>query len=138
LRHTRRGDRHSGRACRVVGIGINLTENAYPPEIANAASSVSEATGRPADREAILASVLRWVAHWYALLNEPAGAESIVNAWSNRSSYAFGRLVQVSNGDEVWQGTTSGIERDGALRLQMQDGAIKLVRAGDVYSVRPQ
>lgn len=130
-------DTPGGRAV-IVGIGINLTENAYPQEIGDIATSVSEATNRPADREAILASVLRWLTHWYALLNEPAGAESIVNAWSNRSSYAFGRVVQVSNGDEVWQGTTSGIERDGALRLRMEDGELKSIRAGDVYSVRPQ
>ncbi|HEV8426595.1 MAG TPA: biotin--[acetyl-CoA-carboxylase] ligase [Pyrinomonadaceae bacterium] len=129
-------DTPGGRAV-IVGIGVNLTEDAYPTEIANIATSVSEAMGRSADREAILASLLRWVAHWYVLLNEPAGAESIVNAWSNRSSYAFGRLVQVSNGDEVWKGTTSGIERDGALRLCLANGEIKLVRAGDVHSVRP-
>ena len=129
-------DTPGGRAV-VVGIGINLTENAYPPEIAGVASSISEATGRAADRETILSSLLRWLTHWYGLLNERAGAESIVNAWSNRSSYAFGRLVQVSNGDEVWQGTTSGIERDGALRLRLEDGGIKLVRAGDVKKLRP-
>jgi BirA family biotin operon repressor/biotin-[acetyl-CoA-carboxylase] ligase len=129
-------DTPEGRAV-VVGIGINLTEDAYPADIAGIATSISEATGRPADREAILASLLRWLAHWYSLLNEPAGAESIVNAWSNRSSYAFGRLVQVSNGDEVWQGTTSGIERDGALRLRMANGEIKLIRAGDVKNLRP-
>jgi BirA family biotin operon repressor/biotin-[acetyl-CoA-carboxylase] ligase len=127
----------AGRAV-IVGIGINLTENAYPAELANVATSVSELTGRSADREAILAGLLRWLTHWYALLNESAGPESIVNAWSNRSSYAFGRMVQVSNGDDVWQGTTCGIERDGALRLRTEDGEIKLVRAGDVYSVRSQ
>lgn len=126
----------AGRAV-IVGIGINLTENAYPLELAGVATSVSEATSRPADREAILDGVLRWLTHWYSLLNEPAGPESIVNAWSNRSSYAFGRLVQVSNGDEVWQGTTCGIERDGALRLRTASDEIKLVRAGDVHSVRP-
>jgi BirA family transcriptional regulator, biotin operon repressor / biotin---[acetyl-CoA-carboxylase] ligase len=129
-------DTPGGRAV-IVGIGINLTENAYPEEIADIATSVSEVTNRPTDREAIFASVLRWLTHWYSLLNEPAGAESIVNAWSNRSSYAFGKLVQVSNGDEVWQGTTSGIERDGALRLRMEDGEIKSVRAGDVKNLRP-
>jgi BirA family biotin operon repressor/biotin-[acetyl-CoA-carboxylase] ligase len=120
----------------IVGIGINLTQDAYPSELAGVATSVSEATGRPSDREAILAGLLRWLAHWYQLLSEPAGPESIVNSWSNRSSYAFGRLVQVSNGDEAWQGTTCGIERDGALRLRTANDEIKVIRAGDV-SVRP-
>ncbi|HKG78611.1 MAG TPA: biotin--[acetyl-CoA-carboxylase] ligase [Pyrinomonadaceae bacterium] len=125
----------AGRAV-VVGIGINLTQNAFPPELASVATSVSEASGRPAERETILAALLRALTRWYSLLHEPDGHEKIVAAWSNRSSYATGRLVQVSNGDEVWQGTTSGVERDGALRLNTADGEIKLVRAGDIVSVR--
>ncbi len=127
----------AGRAV-IVGIGINLTAEAYPAEIAEFATSISEVKGQPVEREVVLTSLLRWLSHWYSLLNEPAGAESIVNAWSSRSSYAFGKVVQVSNGDEVWQGTTSGIESDGALRLQTESGDIRLVRAGDVYSVRPR
>src|SRR5689334_10103843 len=58
-----------GRAV-IVGIGINLTENAYPSELADVATSVSEAIGRPADREVLLASLSRWLSHWYSLLNE--------------------------------------------------------------------
>ncbi|HET6980332.1 MAG TPA: biotin--[acetyl-CoA-carboxylase] ligase [Pyrinomonadaceae bacterium] len=127
----------AGRAV-IVGIGINLTENAYPAELAEVASSISEATGKASDREAILAGVLRWLTHWYSLLNESAGPESIVNAWTNRSSYAFGKVVQVSNGDDVWRGTTCGLERDGALRLRTEEGEIRQVRAGDVYSVRQE
>jgi BirA family transcriptional regulator, biotin operon repressor / biotin---[acetyl-CoA-carboxylase] ligase len=124
----------AGRAV-VVGIGINLTQNAFPPELTNVATSVSEATGRQPERETILAALLRALARWYSLLHETDGREKIVAAWCNRSSYASGRFVQVSNGDEVWQGTTSGVERDGALRLSTATGEIKLVRAGDV-SVR--
>ena len=126
----------AGRAV-IVGIGINLTQNAYPAELGDVATSVSEATDRSADREAILTALLRWLTHWYALLNESVGPESIVSAWSSRSSYAFGRLVQLSNGDEAWQGTTCGIERDGALRLRTEDGEIRLLRAGDVKQLRP-
>lgn len=125
----------SGRAV-IVGIGINLTQNAFPPELANVATSVSEASGRQPERETILAALLQALARWYSLLHENDGREKIVAAWSNRSSYATGRFVSVSNGDEVWQGTTSGVERDGALRLSTATGEIKLVRAGDVCSVR--
>ena len=125
-------DTPAGRAV-ILGIGINLTENAYPPEIANVATSVSEAAGMEADREQILAALSDTLSRWYARLEEPG---QIIDAWSNRSSYAIGKLVQVSNGDDVWQGTTCGVEPDGALRLRTSSGEIKLVRAGDVYSVR--
>lgn len=125
----------AGRAV-IVGIGINLTQDAFPRELANLATSVSEVTGQQPERETILAALLRALSRWYALLNEPSGREKIVAAWSSRSSYATGKLVQVSNGDEVWQGTTCGVEHDGALRLGTANGEIRLVRAGDVYSVR--
>jgi BirA family biotin operon repressor/biotin-[acetyl-CoA-carboxylase] ligase len=122
----------AGRAV-IVGIGINLTQNAFPPELSDAATSVAETTGRPPGREEILAALLNALSHWYSLLNEPG---QIIDAWSNRSSYAIGKLVQVSNGDDVWQGTTAGVEPDGALRLRTLSGEIKLIRAGDVYRLR--
>jgi BirA family biotin operon repressor/biotin-[acetyl-CoA-carboxylase] ligase len=122
----------AGRAV-IVGIGINLTQNAFPPELSDGATSVAETTGRPPGREEILAALLNALSHWYSLLNEPG---QIIDAWSNRSSYAIGKLVQVSNGDDVWQGTTAGVEPDGALRLRTLSGEIKLIRAGDVYRLR--
>ena len=124
----------TGRAV-IVGIGINLTADAYPAEIKEFATSIAEASGRPGEREAVLAALLRALSRWYSLLHEVDGAEKIVAAWTNRSSYACGKVVQVANGDEVWQGITRGVENDGALRLETNDG-IKIVRAGDV-SVRP-
>jgi BirA family transcriptional regulator, biotin operon repressor / biotin---[acetyl-CoA-carboxylase] ligase len=126
-------DTPNGRAV-ILGIGINLTEDAYPPELANVATSVSAAAGYAPDREQILVALLDALTGWYSRLKDPG---QIVDAWSNRSSYAIGKLVQVSNGDDVWQGTTSGVEPDGALRLRTSSGEIKLVRAGDVYSIRP-
>jgi BirA family transcriptional regulator, biotin operon repressor / biotin---[acetyl-CoA-carboxylase] ligase len=125
-------DTPAGRAV-IVGIGINLTQNAFPPELVNMATSVSEATGRPPDREQILAALLDALSRWYPLLEDPG---QILDVWSNRSSYAMGKLVQVGNGEDVWRGTTCGVESDGALRLRITNGEIKLVRAGDVYRIR--
>ena len=116
-------DTPGGRAV-IVGIGINLTQQAFPE-----ATSVSEATGTRPDREAILAALLSALARWYSLLGD---REKILAAWSSRSSYTTGKLVQVNNGDESWQGTTCGVEPDGALRLRTGDGEVKIIRAGDV------
>ena len=121
-------DTPAGRAV-IVGIGINLTQHAFPE-----ATSVSEATGARPDREAILAALLSALTRWYSLLSE---REKVVAAWSSRSSYAFGKLVQVKNGNEVWQGMTCGVEPDGALRLRTSKEEIKLIRAGDVQNLRP-
>jgi len=125
----------TGRAA-VLGIGINLTNEAFPDDLVNLATSVANETGRAAEREAILTSLLNALSRWYALLHETDGAEKVVAAWASRSSYATDKLVQVKNGDETLQGLTRGIENDGALRLETAQG-IQLIRAGDVTSVRP-
>jgi len=128
-------DTPAGRAV-VLGIGINLTNQAFPDELLNLATSVANESGRRPEREAILTSLLNALARWYSLLHEADGPEKIVAAWSSRSSYAFDKLVQVTNGDETLQGLTRGIENDGALRLETTRG-VQLIRAGDVTSVRP-
>jgi len=128
-------DTPAGRAV-VLGIGINLTDRAFPQEIAIVATSVAAESKRQPEREAILAALLSALSRWYSLLHAPDGVEKIVAAWSSRSSYASGKLVQVANGDETLHGVTRGIEDDGALRLETAQG-IQLIRAGDVSSVRP-
>ena len=125
----------AGRAV-VVGIGINLTNNAFPQELLGVATSVAQESGRRPEREAILNALLAALVRWYSLLHEPEGAEKIVATWASRSSYASERSVQVTNGAEIVQGITRGVENDGALRLETAQG-LQVIRAGDVTSVRP-
>ena len=124
----------SGRAV-IVGIGINLTAAAYPAELSAMAISVAEAVGRAPERESLLAALLRALSRWYSLLHEVDGPRKVVAAWTTCSTYASGKAVQVANGEDVWQGITRGVERDGALRLETTDG-VKIVRAGDVSRIR--
>jgi len=125
----------NGRAV-VLGIGINLTNDAFPDDLVNLATSVANESERTPEREAILTSLLNALSRWYSLLHETDGPEKILAAWASRSSYATDKLVQVKNGAETLQGFTRGIENDGALRLETAQG-IQLIRAGDVTSVRP-
>ena len=128
-------DTSAGRAA-VVGIGINLTARGYPPDLIGVATSVEEETKQPADKERLLASLQEAIANWYEQLVEPEGLQRILKAWIERSSYANGRLVDVLNGNETFRGITRGVELDGALRVETQAKEIRIVRAGDVVSVR--
>ena len=128
----------TGRAC-ILGIGINLNERAYPPELAARATSVEGATGKAADRERVLASLCKHLARRYAQLHAPAeGQSEIIRDWSANSSYAEGRRVRVHTATEVFDGTTRGLEPDGALRVETVTGKIEIVRAGDVHALRAE
>ena len=121
----------------VIGIGINLTKGAFPPELETIATSVETATGSTPELTSILDALVPELAAHYDVLNKPNGDAEIIRLWCARSSYCEGKRIRVTDGSETLVGTTRGLERDGALRVETDDGEIKVLRAGDVSSVRP-
>ncbi|HYN84570.1 MAG TPA: biotin--[acetyl-CoA-carboxylase] ligase [Pyrinomonadaceae bacterium] len=124
-----------GRAC-VVGVGVNLRADSLPPELRERAASVEELTGTTPDYERLLESLVRALAERYASLHAEGGARELLREWAARSSYAEGRRVRVSLGEECFEGTTRGLESDGALRVETDEGDLRVVRAGDVTALR--
>jgi BirA family biotin operon repressor/biotin-[acetyl-CoA-carboxylase] ligase len=125
----------AGRAV-VLGVGINLTDRAFPPEILAAATSVEEQTGRTPDTEQLLSALTRQLARRYEELHARDGAHAILREWEARSSYAHDRRVRVALAEEIFEGVTRGLEPDGALRVETDAGDTRIVRAGDVTAVR--
>ena len=124
-----------GRAV-VVGIGINLTKHAFPEEFESMATSVENVTRRAQELEALLAALIASLRKHYEMLKQTTGPETIIREWGARSSYGEGKRISVLENNESFVGTTRGLERDGALRVETSIGEIRLVRAGDVTSVR--
>jgi BirA family biotin operon repressor/biotin-[acetyl-CoA-carboxylase] ligase len=124
-----------GRAC-IVGIGINLRRDAFPESLSATATSIEALTGSPVDAESILQALLLAFAERYEMLSGTDGTSLTLAAWTARSSYAEGRRVRVSLAEEIFAGTTRGLEPDGALRVETDTGQIRLIRAGDVTLLR--
>jgi len=119
----------------VVGIGVNLGSEIVPL-VQSEATSIESETGRKPDGDVILNELLNSIAERYELLHSAAGCEHIIREWCEHSSFAMGRRVRVTLSDEAFEGTTRGLESDGALRVETADGKMKIVRAGDVTAVR--
>jgi BirA family transcriptional regulator, biotin operon repressor / biotin---[acetyl-CoA-carboxylase] ligase len=125
-----------GRAV-VLGVGVNLRRDSFPPEISDTATSVEEQTGRAPDVESLLASLTRALSLRYGTLHAPHGGDAeILRDWQRHSTYAHGRRVRVALASETFEGTTRGLEPDGALRVETGEGVTRLVRAGDVTALR--
>jgi BirA family biotin operon repressor/biotin-[acetyl-CoA-carboxylase] ligase len=120
----------------VVGIGINLKADSLPATVSDLATSVEEATGQRTDSARILSELLQALDQRYELLQSPSGGEHTIREWCANSSYAIGRQVRVALENDTFEGTTRGLESDGALRVEVADGKIRLVRAGDVTAFR--
>ncbi|MBA2504022.1 MAG: biotin--[acetyl-CoA-carboxylase] ligase [Pyrinomonadaceae bacterium] len=123
-------------ACVVLGIGINLTDAAFPPQIKHTATSIEAETGKRYDAETMLRSLIAQLGENYSLLHEADGANRIIEAWSRASSYAEGKWVRVETGTKVFEGVTRGLAADGRLRVETTRGEIVTVSAGDVTQLR--
>jgi len=126
----------TGRAV-VIGIGVNLAKNSILADLTPSATSVEAALGRACEVNQLLEVLVPVLSSQYETLQRTGGPESIIREWCARSSYGDGKLVQVAETNELFTGTTRGLERDGALRVETSTGEIRFVRAGDVTSVRP-
>jgi BirA family biotin operon repressor/biotin-[acetyl-CoA-carboxylase] ligase len=120
----------------VLGIGINLRSDNFPPEIAHTATSIEAETGDKADLEILLPVLTANISRLYEILQVENGAENIRNEWARRSSYHSGKDVRVILPHETVIGTTCGLEENGALRIKQPDGEIRIVQTGDVENLR--
>jgi BirA family biotin operon repressor/biotin-[acetyl-CoA-carboxylase] ligase len=120
----------------IVGIGINLKKATFPGELAQRAISVESATGTVPNGELLLEKLIGAIVERYDLLSSRDGREHTIREWCASSSYAFDRRVRVSGINDTFEGLTRGLESDGALRVETQDGKVRTVRAGDVTALR--
>ncbi|HXD31558.1 MAG TPA: biotin--[acetyl-CoA-carboxylase] ligase [Pyrinomonadaceae bacterium] len=123
----------AGRAA-IVGVGINLTSQSFPEELKESATSVEAAAGKVVSIGEVLPSLLRALGNRYAQLQDDQS--QIVTDWLAHSTYGHNKRVSVTSGYEQFSGTTRGLESDGALRVETESGEIRIVRAGDVFSLR--
>jgi BirA family biotin operon repressor/biotin-[acetyl-CoA-carboxylase] ligase len=126
-----------GRAV-ILGVGVNLRRGSFLTELSDTATSVEEQTGRAPDAERLLEALTRALARFYEILHEPDGPARILREWESHSTYAHGRRVRVALAEETFEGVTRGLDADGALLVETDEGTTRTVRAGDVTSVREQ
>lgn len=119
----------------VLGFGVNLRPAAYPPELADRATSIEAEINRPADRALVLAEVLAALAARYADL-QGGRFDVILSAWRQRAlSSLSGALVEWDAGNGVVRGRAEDIDASGALLVRVA-GRIERVTAGEVTWVR--
>ena len=119
-----------------MGVGINLKTDGLSPTLRDRATTVEALTGCKPDGELLLEKLVRAIGERYELLQSLDGCEHTIREWCANSSYAMGRQVRISLDQETFEGTTRGLESDGALRVETTAGEIRIVRAGDVTAVR--
>ena len=120
----------------VLGIGINLSSDALPAELAATSTSLSDIAGGRVVAAEVEATLFTQLDRVYAILCGDDGPRKIVEEWSGRSTYFMGKQVRATVGNEIFQGVTDGLEPNGALRVIRDDGSTSVVQAGEVERLR--
>jgi BirA family transcriptional regulator, biotin operon repressor / biotin---[acetyl-CoA-carboxylase] ligase len=108
----------------VLGIGVNVTTERFPADLAESATSLRLA-GADAEPDAVLASLLRSLSRWLG-----APPERILETWRSLDALK-GERVRWTGGD----GIADGIDDSGALRVETDSGLVTL-DAGEVHLLR--
>lgn len=116
----------------VAGVGINVAEGAYPPELAEAAVSCEELAGKPVDREAVLQAFLASLADRYASLSTPG---KLLEDYET-ACVTLGRRVRVELPGKTLEGFAVRIAEDGRLMITDREGAPHRIAAGDIIHLR--
>lgn len=123
----------SGGLWLAVGIGVNLIhapQGTERPATALAHHLRGDVAAAPTV-EAAAAKLAEafdvWMTRW-----ETLGFEPILDAWRARTPGLDGPAV-ARLGRETVKGRAEGVAADGALKLRLADGSLRLISAGDVF-----
>lgn len=118
----------------VIGAGINVREQSFPPELADKAIALDAACGRRIDRERLLNAVLRAFEEDYEAFCKMESLAGIRDSY-NRLLVNRDREVCVLEPGGEYRGISRGITDTGELIVELPDGSRRHVYAGEV-SVR--
>jgi BirA family biotin operon repressor/biotin-[acetyl-CoA-carboxylase] ligase len=122
----------AGSVAVVVGVGCNV-DWPGPPDVGG--TSLSEAAGRPVDRDALLDALLHSLAGRYPALADPAGGGRITEEVRRRSA-TLGRRVRVERAGDPLVGKAIDLTEEGHLVVETTRGRVA-VATGDVVLLRP-
>jgi len=120
---------HLTENCVVAGIGINVNNTSFEPDLRTPATSLLLASNRQTARETVLLRLLESLDAFCSLLAKE-GAPSILRAFAAASSYVVGRRVCVEEDGAL--GTTAGLDENGFLLIRLEDGKLRKVASGGI------
>ncbi len=117
----------------VLGIGLNLKEPAagYPPEIADRAGALADFSAGTLEPGSLLADLVTNIDRVLAEL-EQQGWPAIRSRWQQRDITLARKLTWVTAANEIISGVSLGIDEQGLLFIEDDNGALHEVLSGDV------
>lgn len=111
----------------IAGIGINVNNASFPPELAAEATSLQIHTDQKVGITELVIALILAIDRFAALPQD-----DILDLFTHASSYAAGRRVVVHQPNDDIHGVTAGLDSSGFLKVRQDDGTDTLILAGGV------
>jgi len=117
----------------VIGIGINVYQQQFPPELSNLATSLYIETGRAWPRQELLIALLQSLHREVLALSHSNDAnatrQSVLDRLEKASTWVRGKRVRVEEA-EGFEGVTEGLDTRGFLQVRTQQGLCTVYSGG--------
>jgi BirA family biotin operon repressor/biotin-[acetyl-CoA-carboxylase] ligase len=113
----------------VAGIGINVHQRAFDPNLATPATSLDLEAGARIDRQPLLVSLLKSLEREALGLADPAAGSTIPARVEQASTWIRGRRVEV-HGPQACAGVTAGLDENGFLLVRTADRLVTVQTGG--------
>jgi len=113
-----------------VGVNANFTENVFPAELRNVASSLENELGHQVRLEDLFRRLLERLENAYEMYLE-RGFAPILDRWKEYAGF-LGRKVEVADQNQKMNGLALDVDQDGALAVKLENGTTRRVLVGDV------
>ena len=113
----------------VIGIGINVHQRSFAPDLATPATSLDLEAGARTGRQPLLIALLKSLERGASALLDPSAACAIPERVEQASTWVRGRRVEV-HGPRACNGMTDGLDEDGFLRVQTAAGLVTVQTGG--------
>jgi BirA family transcriptional regulator, biotin operon repressor / biotin---[acetyl-CoA-carboxylase] ligase len=113
----------------VVGIGINVHQGRFAPDLATPATSLDLETGRAINRQELLVALLESLERETCALLDSAEVKRILQRVESASTWVRGRRVEV-HGPQSCAGVTEGLDENGFLLVRTAEGLVRVQTGG--------
>lgn len=118
----------------VIGIGINVSQTAFPPEISETATSLLFESGMRFGRSRIIAATMEAMEEYYGIFTQTEDMSGLMDEYNRLLVNRENEVCVLAPAGE-FRGTASGIDKSGALIVRLPNGTETAVISGEV-SVR--
>ncbi len=113
----------------VLGIGLNVNQKVFPPELNTKATSIAAVKGKEFDRDEILSAILNRFGKIYDSLRQRNFYE-IMKRWREKTAM-IGRNVRVDMAGRIFDGICDDVTDYGAIVIKTVEG-LKEFTAGEI------